>query len=150
MDWRRLPSVDKISDKLFVGNAVSATDLSFLSANGVTHILSCGSEFQSGNFPKLPRLVLDIRDNVWNEKTEDEFLKGATQLALWLKRGETVYVHCYAGVSRSVTTVLLYLMHQGLSLRKAYDLVSSKRWQANPAAPYWRFLLRKEDERRGL
>lgn len=44
-----------------------------------------------------------------------------------------VFVHCYAGVSRSATIVIAYLMFEhGLSYSAAIKLVKSKRPFINP------------------
>ena len=44
-----------------------------------------------------------------------------------------VLVHCYAGVSRSATTVIQYLMRAyGLSFVNAYKHVQQQRWFINP------------------
>ena len=141
-------SVDQILPRLFIGNSSSAKDLSFLSSSGISRILSCGSEFKSGStFPDIERVVLDIQDNEWLEgRTEAEFDRGVQQLRTWMDGGETVLVHCKAGVSRSVTTVLLYLMGMGWTLSDAFAVVHSGRPRAYPYAMYWRLLLMRDEE----
>ena len=45
-----------------------------------------------------------------------------------IKSGKRIYVNCAAGVSRSASTVLAYMMaSKNISLNDAYDLVSAKR-----------------------
>lgn len=49
------------------------------------------------------------------------------------KMGGTVLVHCYAGISRSATIVIAYLMSEKqMSLPDAFKLVKSKRIVAFP------------------
>lgn len=50
-----------------------------------------------------------------------------------ISSGGKVLVHCYAGISRSATVVIAYLMStQDKSFREAYDFVKSKRSEINP------------------
>ena len=52
---------------------------------------------------------------------------------LHIKNKRNVLVHCRAGVSRSVTVVLNYLMNKyKISVEKALQLVREERPQANP------------------
>ena len=47
--------------------------------------------------------------------------------------GGRVLVHCHAGISRSATTVISYLMSEhGLLLNAALQFVRNKRWFINP------------------
>jgi hypothetical protein len=58
-----------------------------------------------------------------------------------------VLVHCAAGVSRSATVVIAYLVqHAGMSLRDAALAVKSQRPIAYPNAGFWRTLLAFERE----
>ena len=55
------------------------------------------------------------------------FQEGIDFIKLAMEKGK-VLVHCYAGVSRSATIVLAYLMQEhNLSFNAAYKLVKSKR-----------------------
>jgi protein-tyrosine phosphatase len=54
-------------------------------------------------------------------ETTTEFIKEA------MKKGK-IFVHCFAGVSRSVACVIAYLMDERkMSLTDAYELIRSKR-----------------------
>jgi protein-tyrosine phosphatase len=59
-----------------------------------------------------------------------------------LQQGNRCLVHCFAGVSRSSTMVIAYLMkHKHMRLGKAYDLVKSKRKQIHPNDGFWKQLI---------
>jgi protein-tyrosine phosphatase len=61
---------------------------------------------------------------------------------------ERVYVHCTAGVNRSVGVVLAYLVLQrDMDVARAYGLVKSRRPQASPYRLVMEFLNRKLTER---
>lgn len=49
------------------------------------------------------------------------------------EKGEGVLVHCLAGVSRSVTVTIAYLMFsQGMTLNEAYDFVKARKANVSP------------------
>lgn len=65
-------------------------------------------------------------------------------------RGGRVLVHCTAGVSRSASVVLAYLVHSGgMSLRDTYRLVKGKRPIIAPNANFWEQLIDYEVRLRG-
>ncbi|XP_022210958.1 dual specificity protein phosphatase 18 isoform X2 [Drosophila obscura] len=59
-------------------------------------------------------------------------------------------IHCVAGVSRSASLCLAYLMkHAGMSLREAYTHVQSIRPQVRPNSGFFQQLRRYEQQLRG-
>ena len=49
------------------------------------------------------------------------------------RRKTNILIHCYAGISRSTTVLIAYLMrNHGISLDIGLDLVRSKRWFIYP------------------
>ena len=94
-------------------------------------------------------MILDIPDNTWNEKTEQEFNRGVKQLSQWLEAGETVLVHCMGGISRSATVILLYLMRdKNMTLLQAVETLHGVRKQIGPVTEYWKYLLRIDEHLR--
>ncbi len=64
--------------------------------------------------------------------TTQEFDEGLAALEAMLKEGRIVYVHCKAGVGRSASIVIAYLMkHEGLSFDEAHAFVQQYRPQIN-------------------
>lgn len=70
-----------------------------------------------------------------NSRTTPPAGKGVGQ---WATTGEgTVFVHCHAGISRSVAVVVAYLMHmRQMSVQAALALVRSRRSMADPNAGF--------------
>ena len=62
------------------------------------------------------------------------------------KKGRTL-VHCFAGISRSATLVIAYLVHElGYTLRQAHDFVRSKRPCIQPNIGFWKQLIELENK----
>ena len=71
-------------------------------------------------------------------------------LASLIELGETVYVHCTAGINRASLAVVGYLTFaKGQPLERALGKVRSKRAQANPYVDCWKTVRSKSLEGRG-
>lgn len=73
--------------------------------------------------------------NTWERHGEivARFDAAAAQLDAWIAAGKRVLVHCFMGISRSVTAVIWYLMrYQGLNWDQALALVHRTRPIARP------------------
>ena len=124
--------MNEIIEGLYLGDHTASSNKYILSRNGITHILSVGS----GLYPKYPqkysyKWISELDSPTANLKqhfaTMHRFIKNA------FDSGGKVLVHCYAGISRSATTVISYLMREhGMSLQDATKLCRSKRWFINP------------------
>ena len=118
--------MDQIVENLYLGDLMGASSKDLLHKNGITHILTVAkghpAQFAASFKYKIVP-VLDLPSTNLKRKFSEciDFIKTA------LSTGK-VFVHCYAGVSRSATIVLAYLMQErGLSFHAAYKLVKSKR-----------------------
>ena len=138
------PRPHRVARGLFLGSVAAAYNLSLLKQLGITHILTvCDclppkfpGEFQYKLVNVLDAPTANIRQHF---KETHEFIATA------LQRGGTVLVHCFAGVSRSATVVLAYLMKQAsLSLQEAIYRVRSKRPFINPNAGFMNQLRKYE------
>jgi predicted protein tyrosine phosphatase len=139
--------MSKITDKIWIGGYGNVIDNTFLNNNNLTHIISCAIE--------LPPITPDISgsqvfrvgiiDDVVTEDTLVHFVEGARKLHAWVSSGHRVIVHCYAGMSRSVSVVIAYfIMYHKMSYKDAYTLVKTKRRQANPHPAFVPLLLNIE------
>lgn len=118
-----------IPSKLFITNFRGAESIDELKRIGCTHIAAVGTEFMH-NQENHAATALKIK--FWNKDITDDEEQGASmgaslksaarfiKKALKKKHG-CVLVHCAAGISRSASVVLGYLvLHGGKSLREAF------------------------------
>jgi len=141
--------MSKITRQIWIGPFSKAWDEKFLNKHKITHIMCCAKEFNAPTFlcnqgqdqVKARWVSLPITDDKSDAKTEGQFRKGASILNRWVTAGHKVIVHCYAGISRSVSTVLAYFMiYKGLTYEQAYDLVKKSRPELNPHPVYVKIL----------
>ena len=67
----------------------------------------------------------------------DNFLEGASKLNEWISHGKKVFVHCFAGMSRSISVVITYFMvYKGWSYEVAFNHLKHCRRQTNPHPVY--------------
>jgi predicted protein tyrosine phosphatase/8-oxo-dGTP pyrophosphatase MutT (NUDIX family) len=123
----------QIRTGLFLGNQISAQDRSFIQREGITHILNCASndcpsdihphvqyhniaipdECDASLTPSLPQAISFIR----NAKKEDG----------------KILVHCEAGISRSVSILIAYLIvEEDKTYRQALTEIQALNPRAQP------------------
>lgn len=101
----------RINENIFLGDVTGASNKFMLKRNGITHILTVAQ----GIYPKFRGQfnykLINILDSpsanlkkFWPECIS--FIKQA------IASGGNILVHCFAGVSRSASTVIAYLMQE--------------------------------------
>lgn len=101
---------------------------------GITHVLSVGIDT-----PPFEGCVQDVKTNFVEclDLPETDLLEVLKQTNEFIERcrldGGRVLVHCNAGVSRSTSVVIGYLMiHQKMTFLQALGLIKSKRPSVQP------------------
>lgn len=126
--------MSQITDEIWVGSYADACDEQYLIERKINHILCCADEFAlRAGFPysdnRIGHKIL-LRDDYADEKTFVMFLEGAQKLNEWILSGNRVMVHCFAGISRSVSVVITYFMvYKGWSFDVAYSHLKQRRYQ---------------------
>ncbi|XP_004645204.1 dual specificity protein phosphatase 9 [Octodon degus] len=124
----------QILPNLYLGTARDSANLESLAKLGIRYILNVT--------PNLPNLFekngdfhykqIPISDH-WSQNLSQFFPEAITFIDEALSQNCGVLVHCLAGVSRSVTVTVAYLMQKlHLSLNDAYDLVKRKKSNISP------------------
>lgn len=121
-----------ITEGLYLGDHRNATSMRWLKQHNISHIVNCAKEHHEyfpGEFVYLSLHLDDSEDQVLYHVLEQShnFIKDA------LDNGGSVLVHCHAGISRSASVVIYYLMKTSNNeYDRIYFFVKSRRAQVNP------------------
>lgn len=122
--------------KFFSGSQDVAVDFELLQKYSVTHILNVAT-FVNNTFPEnftyknIELMDIPETDIAQHFETAFQFIDGA------IDNGGCVLVHCNAGISRSATIAIAYLMKtKHWPLDKAYGHVKEKRSKIRPNAGF--------------
>lgn len=119
---------------LYLGNAKNSADLNQLKKNGIHYILNVTPNVpnmfeEDGNFKYLQ---IPISDH-WSQNLSSFFPDAIAFIDEARLNKQGVLVHCLAGISRSVTVTVAYLMSkQSMCLNEAYDFVKKCKPNISP------------------
>ena len=123
--------ISRVDDSLFLTNWRGVEQLAEMQKLGITHVLNVnGGEEDNkyvGSFEYMN--IDDVTDDEDQAmKLKGHFEAANTFIDAAVAGGGKAVVHCAAGISRSTTIVLAYLMHHhGISLLDAFTQVYSSR-----------------------
>jgi len=128
--------MSQITDEIWVGSSVDASNDTFLNERRITYMLCCAEEiFLRTILYDSPRIgyKVPIAENILTEKTKEYFLEGAAILDKWVTKGGRTMVHCMTGSCRSVSVVITYLMvYKKWSFQLAFTHLKVRRYQTDP------------------
>lgn len=138
-----LSQIAKITDNLFLSSFMAATETN-LNKHGITCVITVCKEVPRVSLKKIDAIKLDVLDRP-NECLIKYFDSIADKIKEVSDKNGKTLVHCVAGVSRSTTMVLAYLMKHGkMMLRDAHDYVKSRRPFIRPNLGFWKQLVEYE------
>lgn len=138
-------SVAPIDDNVDVGGYLAAADPALVGRRGYTHILKLfrdDPKYAGGyhRHPGVEYLVVDADDDP-RFPLAQHFAECLRFIQEAIRGRGRILVHCHAGVSRSVTIVLLHLMiNKGQGLAAAWQTVKGRRPVAAPNPGFWALL----------
>ena len=120
--------INEITPQLYLGNNESAKDKEMLLQMEITHILVVGFYLHEYYPDTFTYKTIEIEDN-----DKEQLIPLLIPAFEFIERAEKCLVHCRAGISRSSSIVIAYIMFVGrLSYEEARKYVSSKRSEIEP------------------
>lgn len=127
-----IQSPSTVLPNLYLGGWCDASDTALLQSHGITHIMPVGKELRADG----PFTYCEHKIDIIDSTTQDimEWLPYTTE---WIEEklynGHKVFIHCYAGISRSASIVIAYLMWKNdWQYEEAYNFLREKRPIINP------------------
>ncbi|XP_046555536.1 dual specificity protein phosphatase 7-like [Haliotis rubra] len=119
---------------LYLGNAKNSSDINQLKKYGITYILNVTPNVPNmfENDTSFKYLQIPISDH-WSQNLSAFFPQALAFIDEARRDHQGVLVHCLAGISRSVTVTVAYMMsRQAMSLNEAYDYVKTCKPNISP------------------
>ena len=116
--------MDKISDKVYLGDLISARDEENLIKNDIKRVLSCHGCFS----PKYQNKLIQQKIFELNDSPNANIIQYFKDAIMFIDESEKVLVHCLGGISRSATMVIAYFMWKNrLSFEESFKMVLEHR-----------------------
>lgn len=132
--------MSQITPNIYIGGFDEASNYRWLKDHGITHIVNMAIEHPN----YFPRAFRYIKLGIFDHPKQSLFPEVAAGLRFMknaIARGGLVFVHCHAGVSRSSSMVLYYLMKTyGWSLKKSLAYMRDLHPRTNPNPGFQRQL----------
>lgn len=133
----------KITDHLFLSGAGAVT-ADKLRRAGITVVINCTREVPALSLTDIETLKINI-DDTPTSRISVYFDRCADKIKMVKDKGGRTLVHCAAGVSRSASVCIAYLMkYHRMNLKDAYTYVKSCRPIIRPNPGFFRQLIEYE------
>lgn len=130
-----------VPEHIYISDYYTAQNYELLAYCGIKQILTIGKELPAHNTPKFETMYISLDDHP-NEDISTHFTKANE----FIHKAPTL-IHCYAGVSRSVSLVLSYLItHLNMTLDEALTYCKQRRPHINPNYGFLQQLKKYEKE----
>lgn len=123
-------NMSMISDNIYITDIDGARNTDLIRDKKIDCVVSLTKQiiFRASNV-KYFHIKIDDDDSVDFLSMTHEYADRVIKL---IGQNKIVLVHCYKGISRSVSFVILILVKQGLDYESAYNFVKKKRPVSNP------------------
>ncbi|CAK6449910.1 unnamed protein product [Pipistrellus nathusii] len=137
----RTRELSQLTSSLYIGNAAAANNRYLLATNRITTVINISVEIINTFIEGIQYLKFPVSDSP-GARIGDFFDAVADCIhAVGLRGGRTL-VHCHAGISRSATVCMAFLMkHHSLSLLEAHTWTRACRPVIRPNNSFWEQLI---------
>ena len=116
--------MNKITDKVYLGDCFGAENENAIKAEGITHVLSCMGDLS----PKYQDKSIIQKIIKLDDSEITNIFQYFSSAIKFMDEAKKVFVHCFAGVSRSATLVIAYFMWKNkISYKESLELVYKHR-----------------------
>lgn len=124
--------MSRILDNLILASAFEVMSYKLYENSSI--IINAAIEVNIPSIPNVTVINLNWNDNPYQDINKDNLLLKLIQLMdSYICENKTVVVNCYAGISRSSTIVIAYLIAKNKwSLEESINFVKSRRIIVNP------------------
>ncbi|KAK3580491.1 hypothetical protein CHS0354_001092 [Potamilus streckersoni] len=145
MDLNMFSQIAHITEHLFLSSA-GAVKSDRIRNLGITNVINCTLEIPNLQLSGVECIQIHVEDAP-HARLGIYFDRCADKIHQVSQKGGRTLVHCMAGVSRSASLCIAYMMkYQRLTLKQAYEHVKKRRPVIRPNTGFWRQLI--EFERR--
>ncbi len=102
----------QLAERLYLAGIATARDVALLRATGITAIVNLTPDdpgCEAHGFKVLQLAIDDAAVMLDPVKTVGRFI---AQMEAWEASGETILIHCHAGISRTASFAIAWLMHK--------------------------------------
>ncbi len=117
----------KITPKLYVGPQLDRSGWRRLNKLGVTSIVNLRVEMDDREKGIHPDHYLWLPTIDHTSPTVEQMKKGAAFIKERIDAGESVYIHCAAGVGRAPLVAAAYLVSEGMTVEQARTFLRERR-----------------------
>ena len=127
---------NQITKRIFLGNAHMAKNADFFTKHNIQAVLNCTTDIPNyfRKSQKIEYMRIPLEDSLKESDLEKMYNYFPVICESIHKKAniekKNIYVHCWAGRQRSVVSVLMYLVSQGMKPEKALKLILEKRPEA--------------------
>ncbi|XP_030073542.1 dual specificity protein phosphatase 18 [Microcaecilia unicolor] len=139
-----LSGLSQVTDGLYISNAFAANNGASLSAKQIACVITVSKEKLNCTSPTVEYVQVPVSDSP-HACLSDSFDSMTDKIHSVKMQGGRTLLHCDAGISRSATLCLAYLMkYDSMSLLEAHVWLKSCRPIIRPNTGFWKQLISYE------